>query len=93
MSIDEIHIEGLAKDYVTDNTRPEMSFSLSSDKPDTTLARASLRMSDWQKENIQSQTGIVIDAPSWSPFTKYEIHLPVTDNHGQTTERKRPSPM
>ena len=81
LKIDEIRIENLKEGCITDNCKPVFSFSLSSDKQDTYLVKAVVKVGDWQ-QTVYSQkdiiyTGVLI------PFTMYIVDITAYDNHGE----------
>nr|HPJ75762.1 family 78 glycoside hydrolase catalytic domain [Clostridia bacterium] len=81
LKIDEIRIENLIEGCITDNCNPVFSFSLLSEKQDTYLVKAVVKVGDWQ-QTVYSQkdiiyTGVLI------PFTMYIVDITAYDNHGE----------
>ena len=63
LKIEEIRVENLTSNCVTDKN-PLISFSMSSDIPNTRLEKAIIRIGDWEKESTD-QVCIVYDG-FWS---------------------------
>jgi len=79
LKIDEIRVENLKSDCVTDKA-PVISFALSSGTPDTRLQKAFISVGDWEKE-VTDQVGIAYDGPL-EPFSAYNVIIKAYDNHG-----------
>ena len=79
LKIDEIKIENLTSNCVTDKA-PVISFSLSTNVPDTMLQKAIIRIGSWIRE-VTKQVGIVYDG-LLEPFTSYTVEITAYDNHG-----------
>lgn len=86
-AIDEIRIEHLpaagSPILITDNRHPRISFSLKSDRRDTSLRSARIRINDWETET-DDQLNIVYDGPVLKPLTTYPVTICATDDRGET---------
>jgi alpha-L-rhamnosidase len=85
LEIDEILIENLRENCVTDNLRPSISFSLRSERQDTVLQKAVIRIGAWEK-TVESQTDIVYDG-ALEPFSAYTVQISAYDNHGDIARK------
>lgn len=81
LKIEEIRVENLTSNCVTDKN-PLISFSMSSDIPNTRLEKAIIRIGDWEKESTD-QVCIVYDGVL-EPFTAYSVGITAYDNYGNT---------
>ena len=77
--------ENLQCGCITDERRPRFSFWTRSDRQGARLAKAVLRVGDWQTETVE-QIGITYDGPALKPFTRYQASLQVWDDAGETAE-------
>ncbi len=87
LEIRDIRIENQKRTIITDNTAPEVSFSLYSDIPDTRLEAAEISVCGRKIPCGKQQTGIKLPLLNWKPFTSYEVTLGAEDNHGQRAEK------
>lgn len=84
LNIDEIRIENLKLGCVTDNLRPVISFSLDSDRQDTDLTEAFIKIGAWEK-TVHSQVDIIYDG-ELEPFSVYTVQITAYDNHGESAK-------
>lgn len=82
LEIQDIRVENLSRGCVTDNSAPEVSFSLRSDIPGTFLRNAVIQLGDRVFPCGKEQTGIVLDGLDLKPFTSYVFSIHAEDNHG-----------
>lgn len=82
LEIRDIHIDNIGSGCVTDNSAPEVSFSLRSDIPGTFLRNAVIQLGDRVFPCGKEQTGIVLDGLDLKPFTSYAFFIRAEDNHG-----------
>jgi len=87
LEIRDIRIDDQKRTIVTDNTAPEVSFSLHSDIPDTRLVLASVAVDGLTVDCGSCQTGIRLPKLDRKPFTVYEATVYAQDNHGEKTEK------
>lgn len=82
LRIDEIHIENRKEGSVTDNPRPSIRFSLSSDRQNTAMAQARVKVGEWER-TVDSQLDICYDG-ELIPFMRYPVEITACDNHGES---------
>lgn len=82
LNIDEIYVENRRDGCVTDNPRPSIRFSLSSDRRDTSLTQAVVKIGAWEK-TADSQLDILYDG-QLAPFSTYPVEIMAYDNHGES---------
>lgn len=82
LEIQDIRVDNLSRSCVTDNSAPEVSFSLRSDIPETFLRNAVIQLGDRVFPCGKEQTGIVLDGLNLKPFTSYAFSIHAEDNHG-----------
>ena len=82
LEIRDIRVEDLSRGCATDNSAPEVSFSLRSDIPGTFLRNAVIQLGDRVFPCGEEQTGIVLDGLDLKPFTSYAFSIHAEDNHG-----------
>lgn len=83
LNITKITIENQACECLTDNPAPVFAFSMVSTRQNVLLKKAAISVNGWAKEFTQ-QTGIVYEGKKLAPFTKYSVHLKITDHYGET---------
>ena len=83
--IDEIRIEHALGPVVTDNPQPRFSFSLTSDRRESSLRSAHILVGDWRMEVID-QCCTVYNGPALSPLTNYPVRVVATDDAGERAE-------
>jgi len=82
LRIDEIYIENMKEGCITDNPQPSIRFSLASDRQDTVMAGAHVRIGEWET-TTDSQLDILYDG-ALAPFTAYPVVITARDNHGES---------
>jgi len=82
LKINEIRIENLKGNCVTDNVSPTVSFSLLSDKQNTELLKAVVSVGDWEK-TVYTHVDIIYDG-KLTPFSYYIVEITAYDNHGES---------
>lgn len=82
LEIQDIRVDNLSRGCVTDNSAPEVSFSLRSDIPETFLRNAVIQLGDRVFPCGKEQTGIVLDGLNLKPFTSYAFSIHAEGNHG-----------
>ena len=82
-AINEIRVEHALAPVVTDNKRPRFSFSLTSDRRDSSLRSAHIRVNGWE-EAIEDQLNITYSGPDLKPLTAYKVEIEATDDAGNT---------
>ena len=85
LQITRLAVEGLERDCVTDNPRPEFSYMTESDRTDNAVIKAVLEVNGWRCETAE-QTGIVYGGVPLAPLTAYPVTLRVEDRYGETAE-------
>ena len=80
-SIDKIRIEHQLGAVTTDNKHPRFSFSLTSDRRDSSLRSVRIRVNGWEEE-YKDQLSIVYNGPALKPFTTYPVELTAFDDAG-----------
>ena len=83
--IDEIKMNGLKEGCVTDSGAPSLAFSLKSDRAETSLKSAVVRVGG-REFVTKEQCGIALKGLDLRPFTRYEVSLSATDNFGSCAE-------
>ncbi|MCH5157134.1 MAG: family 78 glycoside hydrolase catalytic domain [Clostridiales bacterium] len=83
MKIISFTTESLTSGCVTDKSAPRFSFTIDSELQATKLAEATLTMGNWSLKTSE-QVLVPYDGEPLEPFTKYEVKLTATDNHGET---------
>ena len=86
-AIDRIRIEHMSSSeqspVITDNPHPRFSFSLKSDRRETSLRSACIRVNGWEKE-ITDPLNIVYEGPALKPLTVYRAELLAKSDAGET---------
>ena len=85
LKISYIKTENLKENCITDKERPQFSFALESDIPDTRLNKAKISVNDWNT-TTDSQIGISYGGEKLKPFTTYLVNVVAEDNHSQKAE-------
>ena len=83
--IDEIRIEHALGPVVTDNPQPRFSFSLKSDRRESSLRSAHILVGDWRMEVID-QCCTVYNGPALKPLRVYPVRVIAVDDAGETAE-------
>ena len=83
--IDEIRIEHTLSPVVTDNPQPRFSFSLTSDRRDSSLRSAHILVGDWRMEVID-QCCTVYNGPALKPLRVYPVRVIAVDDAGERAE-------
>lgn len=86
LKINELQIENLREDCVTDNKSPSISFALDSDLADSKLEKAVI-MVNGENRIVTKQVGIVCENVVNKRFTSYEVSVTAQDNHNQSATR------
>ncbi len=86
LCIDDIKIEN-ARECITDQTNPKISFSLSSDQQEVRLAHSEISINGWTYQG-KEQLHIPYEGQPLEPFTDYGVHIVAEDNHGQRAEQE-----
>lgn len=82
MTISKLTVENAINDCITDNPNPRFSFRLSSEKKNTTLQKAELRLGDWTF-TTDEQILVPYSGKPLAPFTKYTVSVTATDSNGE----------
>lgn len=69
--------------FVTDSWKPIISYQVISDRRDTSLRSACIKMNQWEK-NTDEQREIVYEGEPLHPFSNYEITITAEDDEGNT---------
>ena len=85
LKICSLSVENLESECITDNLNPSISYYLESNNKGVEIVSALVIVGDW-KIKTTSQTSITYNGPKLKPFTKYSVHLVVTDNFGEIAE-------
>lgn len=83
MKITKLTVENKKNYVVTDVERPRISFSISSEKLDTTLKNAEISVNGW-KINTAEQLLVSYGGEPLKPFTIYTVNVTATDNYGES---------
>ena len=75
--------------FVTDLLKPIISYQVISDRRDTSLRSACIKMNQWKK-NTDEQREIVYEGEPLHPFSNYEITITAEDDEGNTARRRSP---
>ena len=86
LNIKRFSCENMETGCVTDERKPRFSFAIESDREGASLASARIRVGQWEHETGQ-QIAIEYEGPALEPFTRYEAHLEVADDAGETACR------
>ncbi len=82
-AIREIRVEHRPAPVITDSKRPRFSFSLTSDRRESSLRSARIRVNGWETE-VADQLNITYGGPELKPLTDYIIKIEATDDAGNT---------
>lgn len=80
LQIDEIRVENLISNCVTDKQHPQISFSMLSDVQDVFLEQAKVKVGGWEKI-VNHPLHMVYDG-RLEPFTTYKIEINAQSNKG-----------
>lgn len=83
LRISTIKIEGLSKDCITDR-RPNISFTLESDRKGEALQRAEITVGNWRFETTDQLNNLY--GGELRPFTKYEVNVNAIGINGERAE-------
>lgn len=86
LTITEIRVENQTA-CITDKSNPRISFSLQSDRKNTSLKEAVISLNGWTVR-AGKQIDIAYDGKPLEPFQSYEVAIEATDNHGCTSTGK-----
>ena len=81
-AIDEIRIEHQLAPVITDNQHPRFSFSLKSDRRDSSLRSAHIRVNGWETE-ISDQLNVAYQGPALEPLTEYLVEIVAEESAGE----------
>ena len=79
--IQEIRAEHALVPVITDNKRPRFSISFTSDRRDSSLRSARIRLGAWEAE-IEDPLNITYSGPELEPLTEYTVQVEATDDAG-----------
>lgn len=85
LKIHQFTVEGLEQGCLSDNPNPRFSFSLESDEDNVLLMTTVLSVNGWTYRG-NDQIGIAYAGDALKPYTHYQAHLAVVDNHGEKAE-------
>ena len=85
LSIDEIRIEHALGPVLTDNPQPRFSFSLTSDRRESSLRSAHILVGGWRMEVIEACC-TVYNGPALEPLRVYPVRVIAVDDAGETAE-------
>ena len=66
---------------ITDTDKPVISFQLQSDRRETSLRSACIRVNNWTAE-VKEQIGIKYEGEPLKPFTRYNVEIETVDDRG-----------
>lgn len=66
---------------ITDTDKPAISFQLQSDRRETSLRSACIRINNWTAE-VKEQIGIKYEGKTLKSFTQYDVEVEAVDDCG-----------
>lgn len=93
LTIDEIRIENQRSGMddrvavITDQEHPRFSFTITSDRKDTTLRSAFIEVNGW-REAIRDRLSIQYNGPALEPMHSYEVIILASDDAGEKAKAK-----
>lgn len=80
-AINEIRVEHALTPIITDNRHPRFSFSLTSDRRESSLRSARIRVNGWETE-VEDPLKIVYAGSELRPLTEYTVEIEALDDAG-----------
>ena len=71
---------------ITDTDKPVISFQLQSDRRETSLRSACIRVNNWIAE-VKEQIGIKYEGEPLKPFTRYDVEIEAVDDRGNNSTK------
>lgn len=71
---------------ITDIDKPVISFQLQSDRRETSLRSACIRVNNWIAE-VKEQIGIKYEGEPLKPFTRYDVEIEAVDDRGNNSTK------